>query len=139
MKYNSDASNPFAQDRNRKLIVGGLGAAAIVLVAGVVLTVRHQASQPIAARQAVIEITPTGFVPAALSVKAGTAIVWRNVDSAPHAVGGDPYPADTSVPGLKSRTILPSGSYMYRAQNSGVISYHDDLTPTHSGTITVGK
>jgi plastocyanin len=89
--------------------------------------------------KAVIQITPGGFVPATLAIKAGTQVIWQNTDSAPHAVASDPYPANSSVPGLSSKTILPGGSYTYTATKSAKIDYHDNTQPILGGTIMVER
>jgi plastocyanin len=87
--------------------------------------------------KAVIQITASGFVPATLAVKAGTQVVWQNTDAAPHAVASNPYPTNSSVPGLNSKTILPGGSYSYITPKSSKIDYHDDTQPVLGGTIMV--
>ena len=126
------------KDPRVKVIIATLVVAfCLVAVDAVVLTVRHNSLAVAAAHPAVIQLTAAGFVPATLAVKAGTEIVWRNVDSAPHAVAANPYPTDSSVPGLHSKTVLPGGSYAYTASASGTIHYHDNTQPAVNGTIMV--
>ena len=100
----------------------------------------HRSSKPAkVVPHAIIDVTPSGFVPATLNVKAGTTIIWQNQDSATHKVASNPYPLDNSVPSLNSGTILPNGSYRYLPKSAGTIYYHDDTKPTLNGTIVVSK
>jgi plastocyanin len=113
----------------------------IIAIAGLsVWHYRHHSSTvaTLASREAVINITPSGFVPATLNVKLGTVVVWQNQDSATHKVASNPYPLDNSVPGLNSGIILPNGSYQYKP-TAATIYYHDDTKPTLNGTIVVSK
>lgn len=117
-----------------------LASGVLVVVVGVIGFVAiHKSTTKAAGHQTEIQISASGFSPNAVVVKAGAQIVWKNVDSAPHSVASNPYPSDSSVPGLHSKTILPDGSYVYTATKTGVITYHDDTQPTHNGSIGVVK
>lgn len=109
----------------------------IVSVAGFVIV--HKDTPKANGKRTVIQISAGGFSPSTTVVKAGTQIVWKNVDTAPHAVASNPYPKNSSVKGLHSQTILPDGSYAYIAAKEGVINYHDDTQPTHNASIKVEK
>jgi plastocyanin len=112
-------------------------AVALIGVTGAIFLHNQPARTP--QRQTVIQVTAGGFIPATLAVKAGTQVVWQNLDSAPHAVASNPYPENSSVPGLNSRTILPSGSYTFTPTTSGKIEYHDNTQPTLGGIIMVER
>lgn len=86
-----------------------------------------------------IQISASGFSPSTVVVKAGTHIVWKNVDSAPHSVASNPYPSNSSVKDLHSQTILPNGVYSYTTTKAGTINYHDATQPTHNASIKVEK
>lgn len=88
-------------------------------------------------KTAIVHISATGFSPSAVVVEPGTRILWKNVDTAPHAVASNPYPSSSSLKDLHSQTILPNGTYSYVATKSGVINYHDDTQPTHNASIGV--
>lgn len=113
--------------------------AAIVLIGVVAVIVIHKNNTKTPIHQTQIQITASGFSPDTIVIKAGTQVVWKNVDTAPHSVASNPFPGDTSVPGLHSRTILPQGSYTYTPTKTSTIGYHDDTQPTHNGIIKVGK
>ncbi|HLZ14476.1 MAG TPA: cupredoxin domain-containing protein [Candidatus Saccharimonadales bacterium] len=134
---NPDTAEPAPRRRTVLLI----GAAVVILIAliiaGVMLRRHTKHAVSAAKQQAIIQIGPDGFTPATLTLKAGTEVVWRNADVATHAVASNPYPADTTVPGLHSKDISPGGSYTYTPTASGTIHYHDDIQPSSNGTITV--
>ena len=89
--------------------------------------------------QAVVQIGANGFTPSTLSIKLGTTVVWKNIDAAPHSVASNPYPADNSLPDLRSEQLPPEASYTFTPTAAGTINYHDDLAPTNNGVITVTK
>jgi plastocyanin len=126
--------SPQAKKRPTVLIVAGFFVAACLVVAAVVT---HSSGLASGKRQAVVELTAAGFVPATLDVPVGTQIVWRNMDQAPHLVASNPYPSDSSVPGLHSNTLLPGDSYAYVASTAGTIKYHDQSNPSLNGSIMV--
>lgn len=86
-----------------------------------------------------VQVSASGFSPNALVVKAGTHVIWKNVDSAPHAVAANPYPSSASLKSLHSQSIAPGGSYEYAVTKAGTINYHDDTQPTHNASIKVEK
>lgn len=101
----------------------------------------HQAPKPQPITRpavAVIEITPSGFVPSTLTVNPNTDVVWVNEDMAPHLPAADPYPSHSSLPSLvPSRALGQHESYTYRVTHPETIHYHDDLQPTLIGTVVV--
>lgn len=130
---------PSKQKQFTRIVVACvLGICVVVLILTLVHH-RHPATTTGKTRQAIVDITPSGFVPATLNVKPGTIIIWQNQDSATHKVGSDPYPMDTSVSSLRSGAILPNGSYRFTSSTQGTIRYHDDTRPTLNGTIIVSE
>jgi plastocyanin len=123
VKQTSYKLNPFNSRSNNKQFIAITLVVAVIAVAGVIaLYGRSTTAKP----QAVIQVTASGFVPETLAIKAGTQVIWQNTDAAPHAVASNPYPANSSVPGLNSKTILPKGSYTYTPTSAGKIEYHDN-------------
>jgi plastocyanin len=128
-------------NRNKMMLMIGGGLLALVAIVAII-SINHKPSSTSTATtrpQAIVQITADGFTPQTLTVTAGTDIVWRNTDSAPHVVASNPYPQDSSVPGLHSKTIAPNSSYTYTPKSSDKksITYHDENNPTHNGTITI--
>ncbi len=110
-----------------------------IAIALVSLLTLHVAKNHQPTRVAVVRITKTGFVPATLSVKQGTQVIWTNSDEGLHQVAPNPYPKDTGLPGLKSEILNNAQSYEYTANAIGTFGYHDQLTPTTNGTLVVSK
>lgn len=92
-------------------------------------------SQPVAE----VRITKNGFVPATLSVKSGTKVVWTNIDSSLHQVAANPYPKATGLPSLRSEILNNAQSYTYVTSSTGNYGYHDQLNPTINGTLVVQR
>ena len=134
-KQGPERYNPFSRLSSPNVVVLVVAVVGVIGVLGAGWLWYGQG----AGRQTVVQVTADGFIPATVTVKAGSAIVWRNVDTAPHVVASNPFPLDNSVAGLHSKTILPNGSYTYTPSKGGVISYHDDSNPTANGTIKVGE
>jgi plastocyanin len=87
---------------------------------------------------AVIEITPTGFLPSTISVSPNTKVVWVNEDVNPHLPAADPYPDHSSLPSLVApRALGIKETYSFLVTKVGTIQYHDDLKPTLTGTIEI--
>jgi plastocyanin len=128
--------------RKQYIAVGSCACLVIIIIVGFLIW-HHTRHNSVATTQtthkAIIDITPSGFVPTTLNVTPGTVIVWQNQDSATHKVASNPYPLDNSVPSLNSGAILPNSSYHYKVTSAGTIHYHDDTDPTVNGTIVVEK
>ncbi len=127
-----------------KALFAALLIAVIVLVSTIVtlliLTVRETpTTSPPQTTQATAEvsITKDGFVPAALSVKKGTKIIWTNSDGATHQLQANPHPTGKSLPGLKSEILNNKQTYSYTANKAGSFGYHDHLSPTMNGSLDV--
>src|SRR5437016_2240299 len=103
------SAGPVSRPRRKMFVVAG--AVAILIVALIGGLIMHHHTQPVSqsqttSKQAIIQVTANGFVPATLKVKGSTTVVWKNTDSAPHQVASNPYPADNGTPGLKSSVFL---------------------------------
>ncbi|MEI9914063.1 MAG: cupredoxin domain-containing protein [Candidatus Saccharibacteria bacterium] len=86
-----------------------------------------------------VSITPSGFVPQAVTVRVGQAVTWTNNDKSAHQIASDPYPKDNTLLSLNSKTSILSGhTYSYVFNKPGTYYYHDDLNPyTLKGTVIV--
>jgi plastocyanin len=126
--------------KRKNVIIG----AVIVVVVAIALTLMFRGNgkttptaQP-APASATVQITSKGFVPATLSVKQGTKVVWVNQDAKPHQVAADPYPDHSSLPGLFTPNPLASEeTYSYTFTTAGSWTYHDQLHPTVGGVVVV--
>ena len=85
-----------------------------------------------------VSVTAQGFSPQTTSIKSGSAVEFTNTDTAPHWVESDPYPAATSLPGLNARAAIgPGESFTTVITTTGTFTYHDQLSPTITGTLIV--
>ena len=87
-------------------------------------------SSAVRAEDATAKIDNFTFVPARLTVKAGTTVTWRNEDDIPHTV--------TSVTHLfKSRALDTDDSFSFTFTQSGTYEYFCSLHPRMTATIVV--
>lgn len=85
-----------------------------------------------------VMITNNGFVPETLTVKKGTVVVWQSAQiGQPVIIASNPYPQNSSLPSLKSQQLNVGASYRYKFDETGTVSYHDDLNPNTNGFIIV--
>ena len=93
--------------------------AAIVLLSGAVR-----------AQDATAKIDNFTFVPARLTVKAGTTVTWRNEDDIPHTV--------TSAARLfRSKALDTDDSFSFTFTEPGIYEYFCSLHPRMTATIVV--
>jgi plastocyanin len=82
------------------------------------------------AEDATAKIDNFTFVPARLTVKAGTTVTWRNEDDIPHTV--------TSVTQVfKSRALDTDDRFSFTFTKSGTYEYFCSLHPRMTATIVV--
>ena len=104
--------------RLRVAILGaGLCASAFVLAAG--------------SDTATIRMQKEAFVPASMTVAAGTHVIWTNTDTVPHSVTA----ADNR---FDSGPVLPGKSFEWTAGGDGAVNYHCIFHPSMTATLTVG-
>lgn len=79
----------------------------------------------------IIMIKDGAFIPASMSVKQGTVILWRNQDTVEHGIVGD------TLTELRSSPLKPGDGFTYLFDRSGVFPYHCSVHPTEVGTVEV--
>ena len=132
------------QLRNPKLLAAGGAIIVIGIVWAIVGLVTHTAHPKTASSSAkppttaVIEITPSGFLPQTIAVNPNTQVVWVNEDVMPHLPAADPYPSHKQLPQLVApRALGQKETYSFTFTKAGTIHYHDDLEPTVVGVVEV--
>ena len=91
-----------------------------------------------AAENPVVEMTDAGIVPAAITVKSGTTITFKNTGTSPHWPASDPHPIHTDLPGFDSKHALAPGDfYRFTFVKVGTFGMHDHLHAAFHATITV--
>ena len=87
-------------------------------------------SSAVRAEDATTKIDNFTFVPARLTVKAGTRVTWRNEDDIPHTV--------TSVTQLfKSRALDTDDSFSFAFTQPSTYEYFCSLHPRMTATVVV--
>ncbi len=128
-------------------IVGAVSVVILAVVVGLVVWQWHRGhhhttstgrSHTSKSAMAVVEITPSGFLPSTLAVQPNTNVVWVNEDVMPHLPAADPYPTHTSFPDLVAPKALgQKETYSFLFTKAETVRYHDDLNPTMTGTVEV--
>lgn len=86
----------------------------------------------------VIEMTPEGFNPRAVTADTETIINFVNKDSVDRWPASNVHPTHDINPELDSQhPIPPGGLWIFRPKLAGEFKYHDHLLPHRRGTLTV--
>lgn len=121
----------------KKRILISIALLLLALFVGFILFRNNKEGKVATVPSVTVQVTASGFQPSTLSVRAGTQVVFQNVDVNPRRVAENPYPKDESTPGLDSGVIVPNGSYLFTATEAKTIQFHDASEPTNNGQITV--
>jgi plastocyanin len=130
--------------RNRTLLIGagaiaaGGVLAALLLATGTVgdddddrdTTGRGEQNEFVAEEDNTIVAEGRAFTPDELTVKVGEAVAFENRDDVAHT-----FTADDGL--FDSRAIEPGGHYGYTVPRAGELTYHCEIHPQMTGTITV--
>jgi plastocyanin len=112
--------------------------ATIITVVWLVVYVTSDSSKSvdtIASEVALVEITNDGFMPGAISVKAGQQVKFINRDAKPHRIMADPE----SLEEFDSMNQLATGdSYTYVFDTPGTYYYYDNVNAeVYTGSVEV--
>ena len=89
-------------------------------------------------KSASIKYTDTGFVPAALEIKAGETVTFTNESSMDMWVASAIHPTHEILPEFDQMEGTPKGSmYSFTFTKPGVWKFHDHLNPAMKGSVTV--
>jgi plastocyanin len=80
-----------------------------------------------------VDMKDIKYVPADITVDAGTTITWTNSDQVPHTVTKDGGPG----PDFDSGNIDPGGTYEETFDTPGTIDYVCTIHPGQEGSVTV--
>jgi plastocyanin len=77
-----------------------------------------------------VRLSPFGFIPATVTVQAGTVVTWVNEDELPHTV--------TSAEGaFASQALHNNESFLFRFDVPGTYQYFSGFQPQMTGRIVV--
>jgi len=71
------------------------------------------------------------FEPADAAIQPGDTIMWVNEGNTPHTVTSDDGQFDSEV-------LNPGESFMFTFPEAGTFSYHCEIHPSMTGSVTVG-
>jgi len=101
-----------------------------ILLIPAVLAAALVVAGSVGAETKTVQITKTGFTPAATTVAVGDSVTWHNADSVSHQVVAN----DGS---FASPVLKADETYTFTFQKSTRVTYHDSFATTHRGTVTV--
>ncbi len=84
-----------------------------------------------------VTVTASGFSPKDVTIKAGDSVTWMNNDSAVHNVSSAIHPTHQVYPPLNLGNIEAGGKVSLKFPTAGTYKYHDHLSPSLTGTVTV--
>lgn len=95
-----------------------------------------QSTAPVS--QNMVTYTDSGFSPASLTVKVGDTVTFKNGSSKLMWVASNPHPTHTGLPGFDALSgMAKSQNYTYTFTKAGSFGYHNHLSTSDGGTITV--
>lgn len=88
--------------------------------------------------QSTINYTESGFVPAAITVKKGISVTFENQSTVGMWVASDVHPTHQLLPGFDAKkSIIKGGVYTYTFAKVGTWTFHNHVSPTHTGKVVV--
>ena len=78
-----------------------------------------------------VAIKDFSFQPASISVAVGSTVTWTNNDTTGHTVTADDGSFD-------SGTVAPGATFSHTFDTAGTFTYHCNIHPSMTATITVG-
>lgn len=85
-----------------------------------------------------VQISDSGFLPAALAIQAGDTVNFVNIGKAPHWPASGVHPTHQLCPGFDPLSPLePSQSWSFMFSAAKECPIHDHLNPSLRGKITV--
>lgn len=91
------------------------------------------AASQVRSGEVVVEISNLGLSPAAVTVKRGTTVTWKNRDNQRHAILGNQNVPDKIDSGL----LANNESYSYTFNTVGTFAYYCAQHPNMKGSVTV--
>jgi plastocyanin len=126
----SIAGNPIPRRARFGLILGAIGAAALLAAGLPSLGATGSAMVEAAARTATITIENFDFGPSDLTIAAGTTVTWKNADGEVHKVKDDHNR-------FSSAALDTDDSYSHTFATPGVYHYFCTIHPYMVGKIVV--
>jgi plastocyanin len=126
----STTTSPIARRTRIGLLIGTLGATALLAAGLPGLGAANQAAADVAARAITIKIASFAFAPKDLTIAAGTTVTWENQDEEVHRLAA----VDN---GFSSPALDNSDSYSHTFATPGVYKYICSIHPYMVGRVIV--
>ncbi|MBI5127340.1 cupredoxin domain-containing protein [Candidatus Roizmanbacteria bacterium] len=84
-----------------------------------------------------VTLTADGYIPAVLTIKAGTTVTWTNNSGKNATVSSDPHPTHTNYPPLNLGPFQDGKTHSLKFDTPGTYGYHNHLDASQTGTIVV--
>lgn len=134
-----------------------LGLSTIIIIGGGYLLLTNQAGKPETApleeemtsnpttnpglqeetEEAMVSLTESGFAPRALTIKAGTIVVFTNNTTRIATVDSDFHPTHRLYPFLNKGNFGPGEKHEVTFEEAGTYTYHNHINSAQTGTVIV--
>ena len=124
-------------EMSRNLKVFFTLAIVAAIAAGTYYLSRHSSLSAVAS-VSIITMTPGSFEPDNLTVKRGTKVIFKNLDTKPRWPASNLHPTHGLYPEFDPRQpVSPGGEWSFVFEKSGSWKFHDHLQPNLRGSIVV--
>lgn len=122
----------------------------IIVIAGAIfLNLNRRSSPPTTQQKAVptptpfvptettVQLTDKGFTPSKVTIKASTAIHWKNTTDEKATINSDDHPTHKKFPELNLGELAKGQDLVHVFIKKGTYTYHNYYDPSQKGTIVV--
>lgn len=88
-------------------------------------------------KEVTVILDKNGFTPKVVTIKAGSAVRWKNESGSKQTVNSDNYPTNQLHKELNFGIFANGSSVVYTFTKPGVYGYHNQLHLEQKGTVTV--
>lgn len=92
---------------------------------------------PIGGAVIMVKLTNSGFEPRSITANLGDKVIWTNSTTSDAAVNSANHPTHTLYPFLNLGNFVPNQTVRVILREKGTFTYHNHLSPSQTGTITV--
>ncbi len=90
-------------------------------------------------KEVLVKLDKNGFSPKEVTIKAGTAVRWKNVSGEEQTVNSDDYPTNQKHKELNFGVFNSGSSFIYVFRETGTYAYHNQFNSKQAGKIIVIK
>ena len=98
---------------------------------------RQASTSPAVGNPLTVSLTPQGFSPQVITIKAGDTVSWINRSGGPATVNSNDHPTHLLYPALNLGGFDNGQSLSLTFPTPGTYGYHNHLNPSQTGTIVV--